>query len=72
MAQKTTTLLIDDLDGSTIDEGAGGTVTFGLDGKRYEIDLTAENAANLRDSLTSFIKAGRRLSGDVRVGKRRR
>ncbi|MBN9328662.1 MAG: Lsr2 family protein, partial [Cellulomonas sp.] len=36
MAQKVQVILVDDLDGGTADE----TVTFGLDGVSYEIDLT--------------------------------
>jgi len=40
MAQKTLILLQDDLDGSE----AAETVSFGLDGKSYEIDLSEKNA----------------------------
>ena len=47
MAQQVNVVLVDDLDGTPAEE----TVTFGLDGISYEIDLTAENAARLRDSL---------------------
>ena len=45
MAQKHIVLLVDDLDG----DDAAETVQFALDGARYEIDLTADNAARLRD-----------------------
>ena len=38
MAQKVQTFFVDDLDGSE----AEGTVLFGLDGTRYEIDLSTE------------------------------
>ena len=44
MAQKVQVLLVDDLDGGEADE----TVTFALDGKTYEIDLTTANADKLR------------------------
>jgi hypothetical protein len=30
---------------------AVGTITFGLDGRLYEIDLTAQNTHQLRDGL---------------------
>ena len=40
-------VLVDDLDGGPADE----TVTFSLDGVSYEIDLTHDNAAALRDAL---------------------
>ncbi|MFG2139142.1 Lsr2 family protein [Streptomyces sp. NPDC048650] len=59
MAQKVQVLLVDDLDGGEADE----TVTFSLDGKSYEIDLTVANADKLRESLADFVKAGRRTGG---------
>ena len=60
--KRITTELVDDLDGSTITQGDGGTVSFGLDGKHYEIDLTNANAAQLRDALTPFIGKARSAS----------
>lgn len=57
MAQKTVALLEDDLDGGPADE----TVTFGLDGVTYEIDLTADNAARLREVFGPYAGAGRRV-----------
>ena len=62
VAQKVQTLLIDDLDGSA----AEGTVRFGLDGTEYEIDLNAEHAQQLRDTLAAYVRAGRRVSGGSR------
>ncbi len=59
MAQKVQVLLVDDLNGGEADE----TVTFALDGKSYEIDLTAANAEKLRNSLAEFVKSGRRTGG---------
>ncbi|MGW2919534.1 histone-like nucleoid-structuring protein Lsr2 [Streptomyces angustmyceticus] len=59
MAQKVQVLLLDDLNGGEADE----TVTFALDGKSYEIDLSDSNAAKLRESLAEFVKAGRRVGG---------
>ncbi len=47
MAQKVQVTLVDDLDGSSADE----TLTFGLDGVVYEIDLSKSNAKKFRDSL---------------------
>lgn len=41
MAQKVQVLLTDDVDGTEIPSGKGETVTFGLGGKSYEIDLTS-------------------------------
>lgn len=62
VAQKVQTLFIDDIDGSA----AEGTVRFGLDGTEYEIDLNAEHAQQLRDALTAYVRAGRRVSGGSR------
>ncbi|MFE9833961.1 Lsr2 family protein [Streptomyces sp. NPDC005551] len=56
MAQKVQVTLVDDLDGSEADE----TVTFGLDGKNYEIDLTTKNADKIRKALAPYVTAGRR------------
>ena len=56
MAQKTIVQLIDDLDQGAADE----TVTFGLDGSSYEIDLSSANAAKLRDALSVYIANARR------------
>jgi hypothetical protein len=54
--------LVDDLDGGEADE----TLEFGIDGATYEIDLSKENADQLRDSLAAFIGAARRLTGGGR------
>jgi hypothetical protein len=67
MAQRTQVLLIDDLDGSTATE----TVDFGLDGTAYEIDLSSNNASQLRESLANFVAHGRK-SGAIRSNGRGR
>lgn len=59
MAQKRQILLIDDLTG----EDAQETVRVALDGAQYEVDLTSEHAAELREKLSPYISAGRRLRG---------
>ncbi|HEX5404975.1 MAG TPA: Lsr2 family protein [Pseudonocardiaceae bacterium] len=66
MAQKTIVQLIDDLDGSSSDSIE--TVTFGLDGVTYEIDLSDDNAGHLRDSLAQFIGSARRTGGRAKRG----
>ena len=45
MAKKVTVTLIDDVDQES---AADETVEFGIDGVTYEIDLSDDNAANLR------------------------
>jgi hypothetical protein len=62
MAQKVVVSLVDDLDGGKADE----TVEFSLDGKNYEIDLSDDHAAALRDALASYVAAARRPSGTRR------
>ncbi len=63
MARRIIHQLVDDLDGTQLEDGQGETVRFGLDGKAYEIDLSAENAAALQEALAPFVKAGRRQGG---------
>lgn len=59
MAQKVQVLLVDDVDGTTADE----TVTFALDGVSYEIDLTAANAAKLREAVAPWVGHARKVGG---------
>ena len=59
MAQRTQTILIDDIDGGEAEE----SVSFALDGASYEIDLSEENAEALREVLAPWIGHARRLSG---------
>ncbi len=63
MAQKVTVQLVDDLDNSDISEGKGRTVEFAFDGSAYEIDLSNDNADKLRDALSDYIAAGRKVTG---------
>ncbi|GAB1514345.1 histone-like nucleoid-structuring protein Lsr2 [Actinophytocola sp. KF-1] len=64
MAQRTILELVDDLDGGKADE----TVTFALDGVEFEIDLSAGNAARLRDTLAEFVGHARRVGGRKQRG----
>lgn len=59
MAQRVHIVLEDDLDGGKADE----TVTFGLDGASYEIDLSKKNSAKLRDALAPYVGVGRKVTG---------
>ncbi len=58
MAQKVNIVLVDDIDQSDAEE----TVTFGLDGKEYVIDLNKKNARSLRDALAPFVAHARPVS----------
>lgn len=62
MARKIIHQLVDDIDGTVLDAGAGETVSFSLDGTAYEIDVSDQNAAELRDAFAPFISAGRSVS----------
>ncbi|MFT4134967.1 histone-like nucleoid-structuring protein Lsr2 [Microbacterium sp.] len=62
MARRIVHQLVDDLDGTLLDTGAGETVRFSLDGVAYEIDLTEEHAAALRDAFAPYVAAGRSVS----------
>jgi hypothetical protein len=65
MAQKIQVLLIDDIDGST----AAETVQFGIDGSTYEVDLSRENAAKLRETLATYVGSARRANGVSRKAR---
>lgn len=64
MAQRVNVILVDDLDGSDASE----TVTFGLDGVDYEIDLNEQHAGELRDALALYVGHGRRTGGRRKSG----
>jgi len=63
VAQQSTVAFVDDLDGTV---PAEETVTFALDGTRYEIDLSAAHAATLREDLSTWVTHARRTGGRTR------
>lgn len=64
MAQRTVTILSDDLDGK---EGRDiATVTFSYDGTTYEIDLSKKNRAALEKALSPYIDAARKMTSTPR------
>lgn len=65
MAQKILIVLEDDLDGGEATE----TVSFGLDGTSYEIDLNAKNAASLRNAIANYVGHGRKVA-NARRGRK--
>lgn len=75
------TVLVDDLDGSFIEEGGGASVKFALDGIEYSIDLSSENMLKLNEALAPFIAVARQdfsesLSSpsgpEVKISRRKR
>lgn len=63
MAKRTITMLVDDIDGSE----AAETVSFSLDGVSYEIDISASNAAKLRDDFAVWTAHATRVGGRKRT-----
>ena len=59
MAQRTTVIVTDDLDGT---EGAD-TVTFAFEGIEYQVDLSESNAKKLKKALDPYISAARKTGG---------
>lgn len=59
MVQRVQLILEDDISGEKADE----TIAFALEGVSYEIDLSSENAAKMREEFAVWIGHARRLSG---------
>jgi hypothetical protein len=67
MAERIT--LVDDLDGTPITDGRGGTIRFSIDDTAYDIDLNLKNTSRLRAALAPFTDVARTTSA---TGVRRR
>ncbi|WZH35751.1 MAG: Lsr2 family protein [Microbacterium enclense] len=67
MAKKHITQLIDDLDGSVLEDGA--TINFSIEGRAYEIDLSQKNVKKLREAIEPFAAAARPV-GSLSSGRR--
>jgi len=59
--KKTTVQLLDDLDGSIIENELGATISFAFEGDSYEIDLCEENFANFRSVMKPYVSVSRRV-----------
>jgi hypothetical protein len=63
MAQQVQTTTIDDLEKKRGREvPADETLTFGIEGKQYRIDLTTENADKLRRKFAPYTEVATRVS----------
>lgn len=60
MAQRTVTILSDDLDGKESSDIE--TVAFGFDGANYEIDLSKKNRAAMEKALAPYLNAARKAT----------
>jgi hypothetical protein len=67
MAQTIVVRLIDDIDGGEADE----TVSFALDGRSYEIELSKKNASVLRKLLEPYMENGRAAGRALGHGRAR-
>jgi hypothetical protein len=56
---------VDDIDGSP----DAAPIPFALDGTAYEVDLSPENAAALREVLAPYVDAARRIKRPRAAGK---
>lgn len=62
MAKRTVVTMVDDLTNEQLDEAGGETVTFSMDGTTYEIDLSHDNAREMRDAFGQYVSVARRLN----------
>jgi hypothetical protein len=63
MARQTIELLIDDLDGSRLEQGEGDSITFGYQGAEYTIDLSQKHVDEFHDAMAKYIAAAQKVSG---------
>jgi len=69
MAQRVQVLLVCDLHDDEV-EGAE-TVSFGLDGSSYEIDVCEDHATEIRDAFSSYVGSARRAGRAAAPAQRR-
>ncbi|PTT17831.1 hypothetical protein DBR36_10095 [Microbacterium sp. HMWF026] len=62
MATRHIAQLTDDLDGTVLEDGEGKQITFSVDGRAYEIDLSAANAESFYKALSPYVDAARPTS----------
>lgn len=62
MAQRVIQYVVynDDLTGEEYHEGQGETLSYGLDGVTFEVDLSKENAGKLRELLAPYVAVSRK------------
>jgi hypothetical protein len=66
VAKRVTTQLVDDIDGSVIDDESGETIEFAVGGVEYVIDLKAKNATEFHRKLDYYIEHSTRVGGRKR------
>lgn len=69
MARREVIILVDDVDGTEASE----TIRFAFEGREFELDLSEQNAAAMREAMTPWVSAARRIGGrQVGAGGRER
>lgn len=66
MAKQVTTQLVDDIDGSVIDDESGETIEFAVSGVEYVIDMKTKNANEFHRKLDYYIEHATRVGGRKR------
>ncbi|WP_032367214.1 histone-like nucleoid-structuring protein Lsr2 [Rhodococcoides fascians] len=66
MAKQVTTQLVDDIDGSVIDDESGETIEFAVSGVEHVIDLKTKNATEFHRKLDYYIEHATRVGGRKR------
>jgi hypothetical protein len=66
VAKQVTIQLVDDIDGSVIDDDSGETIEFVVNGVEYSIDLKAKNANEFHKRLDYYIEHATRVGGRKR------
>ncbi len=66
MAKVTRVQIVDDVDGTVLEDGEGQTLEFSLDGQAYTIDLKPEHAQQLRDAFGPWVAHATRVSSSRR------
>lgn len=63
--------LVDDLTQEPVEDGAGESVTFGVDGAAYVIDLSDEHVGEFRALLEPYVAAARKADGATSTRRNR-
>lgn len=66
MAKQVIYKLVDDIDGSAIEEGQGESIEFSLDGVDYVIDLKNKNVNDFRKKIEYYVDFATRVGGRKR------
>ena len=66
MAKQISVQLVDDIDGTVIDEEAGESIEFSVSGVDYVIDLKSKNATEFHRKVDYYIEHATRVGGRKR------